>query len=789
MDLDPALLAQLMAAFRVELEDQLQTITDGLIKLEKRQRKDTRQEVLNEIFRAAHNVKGSARGVGVAKVAEIAHHLESVFSSLRQSNTKPSAALIDLCLETVDAVRDAMAAFDQQDAPARDHEDLYQRLQAAGAAPGRSRPRAQRLRRRGGNGKEATPESSAPAAADASGVSAESSASTPDVQASPAETSSDSPAAAGRANPGNGSTDSRTPAPANEVVRVAVDKLDRVSALVEELQVAKIGMDDHCAGLKSFCAQVAQLGQEWARALPTAPGAESGLPAGVHQLLRVSNDALVTLGEAAVRMHKTMRSTSSRVSLVSSTLDSDVRMLRLVPAATLLRPMVRTVRDIARDLDKDIALEIRGDDIEMDRAVLEGVRDPLIHLLRNAIDHGIETAADRARAGKASQGRIEVDVRSEGGQIYITIQDDGGGIDADAIAEAAVRKKLVQPAEAAHMSPREKLELIFRPGFSSKEIITDVSGRGVGLDVVRANMRELKGAVEIATTPGQGTTFTLRLPLTLTTERGLEVKAAGQKFVIPSTSVDRILELAAEDIVAVQTGHAILIDGAAVPLRPLRTALELAGDGLARQDRYEVVVISKGWQRVAFLVDEVLGEREIVVKRLRAPLVSVRNVSGATLTGSGEVIMVLNSGDLLNSAMRSGSYAAAFASVAEEAVAAPRILVVDDSITTRTLERNILETHGYEVSIAADGKDAWDILQNETFDLIVTDIEMPQLNGFDLTKRIKDSERFEDTPVVIVSSLQKDEEKRRGIEVGADAYIVKGEFESRVLVDVVKQLV
>ena len=434
--------------------------------------------------------------------------------------------------------------------------------------------------------------------------------------------------------------------------------------------------------------------------------------------------------------------------------------------------------------------EISGDEIEIDRVVLDGIHDPLIHLLRNALDHGIESPQQRTAKGKPAEGKLRVSVSSEGSQAVMTVQDDGDGISVERIAASARKKKIISEAELAAMGRDDILGLIFRPGFTSKEIITNISGRGVVLDVVVANLRKLEGSVQVETDEGKGTRFILRLPITLATDHGVLVRSGGSVFAIPTSAVDRIMDIRPEQILEVEASHAILYNGRTIPLRDMATTLQLEARERINQKMLPVVIIAKGWDSVAFLVDEIIGEREIVVKPFRPPLLAVRNVTGGTLTGSGEVIMVLNPSDLVDSAMHGNL--AHMRSPGDEAdiEKVPQVLVVDDSITTRTLEKSILEHAGYKVTVAVDGKQAWDILQMEhDFSLVISDVEMPLMNGFELTELIKQSELLKHLPVIIVTSLAKEADRRRGIEVGADAYIVKGQFETKILLDVVKQLI
>lgn len=571
-------------------------------------------------------------------------------------------------------------------------------------------------------------------------------------------------------------------------MRVNLEKLENLASLAEELLTMKIEMEDHLASVQQVKTHIHEMAVAWRR-VGSVSGVWSKNRQDQESFLKQSTDSITELDAVSGRMHRDMRTTTSRLSILVGALQDDIRMMRLVPVATLLRPMTRSVRDIARELGKQVNFEIRGDEIEIDRTVLEGIRDPLVHLLRNALDHGIESPESRQAVGKPAEGLLRISVRGEGGQIVMVVEDDGNGIRVEKIVETARKKKIATDAELAAMGRDEILGLVFRPGFSSKEIITSISGRGVGLDVVVSNLRSLKGSVQIETEEDKGTRFVLKLPITLATDHGVLVRAGGTVFAIPTAAVDRVMELRGDDVLEVEASHAIMHHGRAIPLRDLAGTLELESREPIDRDHLPVLIVSKGWDSVAFLVEEVIGEREVVIKPFRPPLISVRNVTGGTLTGSGEVIMVLNPADLVTSALTGNRLSIRALEHQGETAAAPRILVVDDSITTRTLGKSILEHAGYDVSVAVDGKQAWTILQEQTFDLVVSDVEMPGMDGFQLTERIKQSEHLNTLPVIIVTSLANEADRRRGIEVGAQAYIVKGKFETKALLDVVSQLI
>ncbi len=756
MALDPQFLRLLMETFKTELNEQLQQMTEGLLSLERGLDEGDQPEVLNAIFRSAHNIKGAARAVEATSVADLAHQLESLFMELRSGKLKVSPVLIDLSLAACDAFR-ANAQALAEGRPAPDNDALVASLQAAAGGQAVRAP----------------------------------------VRAPVAERAQAAP-------PPSAVTPTQTPIPAPvrlptdtlasaEPIKVSPAKLQRVSGLAEDLQLAKIAISEHFEAMQSLSQRMGKL-ETRMRALRSSlrsdPRSEKVvLAAEGRKTLDEGLPELAELRRAAAGLTKALRSTLTRTSQVTNAIQGDIRMMQLVPVSTALRPMARMVRDVGRELGKQVELSISGDQIEVDRAVLDGLRDPLMHLLRNAIDHGLEPPQERLAAGKPEQGALAVVVSSSGGQIHLKIIDDGRGIDVQQIGQVALRRQIVQAEELERMSPRERLMLIFRPGFTSKEIITDLSGRGVGLDVVVANLRKLKGTVKVETEVGMGTQFLLELPLTLAMERGLHVRAGGENLLLPSISVDRIAEIARDQVLEVAASHALLVEGKPVALRDLSGVLGLPTRVRKREELLPVVLLARGWSRVAFMVDEVVGEREIVVKRLPPPLQAVPNISGATLTGNGEIMMVLNVDELIDHAHRQSGRSLADAEPEPSGNHRPHILVVDDSITTRTLEKNMLEAQGYRVTVGTDGQAGWELLQRDEFALVITDVEMPRLNGFELTERVRQSGRYPNLPIIIVTSLAKEADKRRGVEAGADAYLVKSDFESRALLEIVRQLI
>lgn len=733
MDLDPELLKELIGTFTTELEEQLQVITDGLLYLEKNNNPNDAhfKKRVETIFRAAHNIKGASRGIGIENIGDIAHSVESIFTKIKSQSTSLSKTIISLCLEAVDNMRIAMQCYINHD-PLPFNLDTFLTRLTSNQGTKAKKP-----------------------------------------QTKIDDKQREMPAM---------KTDAE-----HETIRISVDHLDQVAAMIDEIQVNKIAIEEYYRDLTKINSKFQQLSHLWKKAEysikdPKNETLQKMYSSNIDNLMDISNEIRV--------LHNNMRPRMNELAILSNSLQEEVRLLRLIPASTLLKTFPRLVRDLANKLDKKVELKIKGEEVRVDKMILEGLKDPIIHILRNAIDHGIEESTVRKQLGKPETAIITIHLYEEGNQIYIRITDDGAGIDSKKVAKVAEHNGLVSKPELENMSEDSLLNLIFKPGLSTKDIITDVSGRGVGLDVVKENVENLKGSASIETELGKSTSVIIRVPLTLTSEHGLMVNCSGQTFALLTSSVERVLILPSNEIIDVSASQAIMLDKHPIPLRILSDILGYKKANSADEDKHHIVVIKNDKQIVALLVDEIIGEREMVIKPLQPPLLNVLCTAGGTLSGSGEVIIVLNSIDLINIALQAKNFNRITTKTSTtQTLVKPHILVVDDSITTRTMEKNILESKNYTVTVAVNGKEAWDILQKQKFALLITDVSMPIMDGFTLTERVKTSPELHEMPVIIVTSLDSAEEKKRGIDVGANAYIVKNDFESDTLLEIVSQLV
>lgn len=472
-------------------------------------------------------------------------------------------------------------------------------------------------------------------------------------------------------------------------------------------------------------------------------------------------------------------------------LHAEAMALRMLPLRTITEGFVRMVRDLSKAQGKEIDFEIRGEHIGIDRLLLESLKPMFLHMLTNAVDHGIEQPEERVARGKPAKGTIRLTARHEGNNVVIEIRDDGAGMDPKKIKVTALRRGVIDKEEAESLKDEEALYLTLRQGFSTSEIVTDISGRGVGMDVVKMNIEKVKGNLILRSEVGSYTEIQLTLPLTLAVIDALMISCSGEQYAIPLSYVQETLKIRSGDIATVAGKEVLSVRNVTVPLFSLARILghsepetNISGGKLA------AVILKQRDQIIACTIDKSHGTSEIVVKSLGGQLRKVRHTFGATIMGDGNPALILDVPDIFSSA--EGVSSGGLRKSLQEShtfVSRGNILVVDDSITTRTMEKSILVANGYEVTIAISAEDALEKVRNANFDLIISDVEMPGLNGFELTATLRSIDEYRNTPVIIVSSLSKDEHKRKAIDAGAQAYIVKGAFEQGTLLDTVETLI
>ncbi len=743
-------LQRLRATFKVEAEEHLQAISSMLLDLEKSPASSPTQTAVENVYREAHSLKGAAHSVDFSEIEAICQTIEGVFSGWKRDLIVPSPEAMDGLHQALDKIRALLA--DPSSGPADSPQS---------SAPPIDRPDP------------------------------------PNPVAPTAETPAPPPVAG--PDPEKFS--------AAQTVRISIDKLDAQLLQVEEMLIVKSMATDHAADMRELSARFEQWRKRWGQVssglltlrqtlerkgesdvsaeMPLVSSALAEFLDWNADYLRSMESRLLSLSVQAERDRHTV------VKHVDDLLDESKK-LRMLPFSTVSGVFPKLIRDLCRDQNKEADIAISGNEIEIDKRILEEMKDALIHVLRNCVDHGIETSDQRAAHNKPPRAAIQIAVSPvNGSKVEILVSDDGAGVDIERVKESAVRLGIISQSDAHAMSERDALSLVFNSEVSATQTVTAISGRGLGMAIVRAKTEKLGGRVTIDSKPHVGTTLRILLPLKLATFRGIVVSAAGALCVLPTQNVERALRVKPADIQTIENRESISLQGRAMSLVRLDAVLDLP-PGPRRQDDaapITVVVLHSAGQRIAFAVDEVLREEEVLVKALRRPLARVRNIAGATVLESGKPVPILNVTDLIKSARSRGGAVPLPAAPVKAPEAQKQILVVEDSITSRMLVKGILESAGYQVRIAVDGVDAFTLLREHPFDLVVSDVEMPRMDGYDLAGRIRADKRLCDLPIVLITALESRQERERGIDAGASAYIVKSSFDQSNLLEAVRKLI
>lgn len=769
---------RLIETFKAEASEYIQNIS---LKLSE-EGLDAPEKILphiEDIYRQAHSLKGAARAVGLNDIETACQNMENVFSAFKRREKSPDKEIINVLLKMLDGLSDyinastekqrleivigldtdteKLTAFLLEGSKIKEEESLPYVMPSASPAPPPPPPV-----------KEESAEPKVPETIESSVTE---------------DTATAEPSTAAQI----------------DIFKVPGNRLDMLFKQIQELVFSKLAFESINKELsaasnlvhefsKNF-AEMAQLKLDLLTA-DSLQGTES--PKIVNAIYDRIEQAVSIITELSTRVKRITGEASGNTKKLSADLFrlmEDVKQILLTPFSNRLSIFPKMIRDISRSLGKDISFKMSGAEVEIDKRILDEIKDPLIHLLRNSIDHGIEPPEVRVAAGKPPQGKVELRIVSgEENKIQIIIEDDGRGIDHEKVKAAAVRKHIITPEEAAKLSKRQALDLIFISDVSTAPVITDLSGRGLGMAIVKEKIENLDGEIIVDTTIGKGTTITLSLPVYISTLRGIIVSASGREFAVPTSKVEKVLRISRPEIKTVENRETIIYNGQPITFTELSRLFELPTVAGKAEEYITCLVFSSGGRLSAVGIGEILDETEIILRPFTMPIKKIKNLLGTAVLGNGKLVPVINPQDIAISMEKlTGIYQPDSVSSAKRK--GKNILVADDSLTSRMLLKDILESHGYAVRTAVDGSEALSILQGGNFDLLVTDVEMPKLSGFALTSEIRKDARLSALPVILVTSLSRKEDREKGIECGANAYIVKGSFEQSNLLDTIERLI
>ena len=777
---------ELRTLYRDASKDHLEKLEAGFLHLEKHPDDLAK---LKELLRATHSLKGDSRMLGVKDAETLTHQLEDLLSSVENGSRQVTPALCDCLYQGLDAVRKiAHEAVTGEPSNVSVFHVLAQLM----------------------NGGEAAEPVSNPAELDEPQILMDSIGTADGIE--PVLTlSAEAPEQPlpGPAVPNIAALEKAIsePTPGDEefndayhidTVRVASPKLDTLMTQAGELAVTKRRITRRMDDID----KVLLFWESWMRdslvnnLIPGNGKSQSASDAifALQAFQQLTAERLDLLGDLLKQLRTHAYEDSARLETLSNSLESGILKLRQLPLSSLFSLFPRMVRDLAKHQDKPINLVIEGGDTQADKRILEEMKAPLTHLIRNAIDHGIEAPSERMAMAKDPTATIWLKAYQRGSHIEIEVVDDGRGLSLESIKRTAVRRGLHTEAELTKMSTEQIQNLIFEPGFSTRTAVTEISGRGVGLDVVRVNIERLKGSVQVHSTPGKGCTFRFTLNTSLARASALVVEVNQTAYAIPVEFVEVMMRVEPQDIFTLEGNRTITYQDSPLSVAWLTNLLDLPVSvattpqlNVAKQV-ISCVVLKVGTQRLGVFVDDLIDQQEIVLKPHSKLLKRVRNIAGATILGTGEVCMVLSPQDLIKSV--EGKKSETVITAWEPTTRQPRILLVEDSIPIRTQMRRILEREGYRVTTAVDGLDGFNKLQEqELFDAVISDVEMPNLDGLGLTARIRQETQYKNLPIVLVTTLAKDKDKQRGADAGANAYITKGDFDQSLLLSTLRSLI
>ncbi|MBF0488101.1 MAG: hybrid sensor histidine kinase/response regulator [Nitrospirae bacterium] len=790
---------ELREIFNAETQEHIQNIEEGLLQLEKGP--DDMKGLMEGLFREAHSLKGSARQLGVNKMELLGHTLEDMLNAAKRGVRSLTPDMINGIYRCLDAIKELLEEATTGKTSSVNVSLIIAELRAdKGDKAAQPCPVIQQAAQVEGPPKCQLPppprDDEIPAAPPP----------TPERALAPAPVEEIPPAPVDKADEADNQQEAERAAPQEQeypammqegkkftidTIRVEAYKLDALMLHIGELLVMKNRINQRLNDIEETV-------HVWNTKLLKELSGKAGMD--THEGHELDKHVGVFTGNLN-NLKGALYEDDARLTFISKEIEERARTLMLLPLSNVFNPFKRMVRDLANQKSKEIDFVIDGGETKAEKRILEEMKDPLMHIIRNSIDHGIETPEERLIRGKSKTGTITVKAYKKASNILIEIIDDGRGLNIEKIKETAIKNKLASVETLSAMPLTELYNFIFMPGFTTSPIITDISGRGVGMDVVKTALARLKGTIAVDSLPTQGCKIAINLPVTISTTRVFIVNAAERTYALPIDFVKTTFMARLADIYNVDGQKTITYDNTPMSVVYVADILELKGgngghgnnksdkgDKKSLAEKLPCIVFTLDGDNFGVMVDTLVDEQEIVVKSYGGILKSVRNVIGSTILGTGDVCMVLNPSDILKTIKSKGFTSASLQRV--EIHERPyAVLVAEDSITTRTQMKRILEGAGYEVTVSVDGMDALRKLELASFDAVVSDVQMPNMDGLTLTETIRKNKKYKELPVILVTTLSSEEDMKRGAEVGANAYMSKPAFDRQVFLDTLKRLV
>ncbi|MEI6055434.1 MAG: response regulator [Lentisphaerota bacterium] len=766
----------LLNVFKQEASERLLSMSNCIISIENKGPGESSSDILKVIYREAHSIKGAARSISLVGIEQLFQNIESVFYDMINGKLTPSTPLFDLLIEITKELR-SIVVTDEIEAPenVQTIKTFTERLLSILGAQKEAPQLPNQLQ-------QVNTEQS---------VQKEKPKVVEEIKKETHSPKAEKPSAV------QDHTDVST-------VRIDSSKLDRLLRNSENLIVIKqffahkypvisdisSDMNDSMRKIDKLLSSLNYLVTEGF--VPSSTQSIDNPVKDISDNLKTLKDSIKGIKKKVLQLTAMEKEDQRFTSNMIDEFLNGLKEIAMVPISNVTGILPIMTREIAQKLDKKVSLEITGDSMMLDRRILDSVKDPILHIIRNSIDHGIESPSTRKKLNKPEIGLIKMSIAgSDSNYLEVTISDDGAGVNLQKLKRKLLENKIAKEDEINAMTEERLLNYIFMHGFSTSDIITDLSGRGLGLSIVKENIEFIGGSVSLFTSENKGSTITIKLPITMATYKGIIVKDANMKFILPSVGTEIIARVLSKDVKTVENKLTITYDDRVLPLVSLANILGLQSAATRDTKYITAAILGKDSDQVALLVEDVLEEEEIILKDLGKNLIRVPFVSGVTVFSSGEIIPILNIRDIIKNA-NSASISLGLSKGKLEAQnkrKKKRILVAEDSPTSRTLIKNVLESAGYEVVTKNDGQEAITYLMTNKVDALVSDIEMPRLNGFELTRKVRSDDKYRDLPIVLVTSLSSREDMEKGIEAGANSYIIKSQFDQSVLIETIKSLI